>query len=85
MVIFFVIFRGHMDYSGSNGFIRLEKYRKESKMESLVHKVYLKDKRILSLVHKLKRLEDEAKRLERNFFDLNLNAFKKLTNRRMQS
>jgi len=53
------------------------KNRKGSTMESLVHKVYLKNKKILSLVRKLKQLEIEAKMIEVNFFNQNLNAFKK--------
>jgi len=46
-------------------------------METLIHKVYLKNKKILSLVRKLKQLEVEAKMIEVNFFNQNLNAFKK--------
>ncbi|MFH0764589.1 MAG: hypothetical protein V1927_06255 [Candidatus Omnitrophota bacterium] len=46
-------------------------------MRELVHKRYLRNKRIRQLVDKLESLTLAARMRQENFFDLNLNAFKK--------
>lgn len=46
-------------------------------MYTLIHKSYYGNKRILNLVRKLKILELKAARIKENFFNMNVNEFKK--------
>jgi len=46
-------------------------------MYTFIHKSYYGNKRILNLVRKLKFLEFKMAMIQENFFNLNLNAFKK--------
>ena len=47
-------------------------------MRIRVHKSYVRNKRVLQLIKKLKDLEREMRRFHENFFAINLNSFKKV-------
>lgn len=46
-------------------------------MEEFIRREYLKNKRILNVVRKLKTLELEMKKLQSDFFVRNINGLKK--------